>query len=97
MATFELTAPDGGTYHVDAPDEHAAVDALGKMMGSSKAPETAAQAAPAAGPSVLSPRPTGDTNPFEEYRQKPARPFQSTMTDVAALISPAACAWPEIC
>src|SRR5258708_25262246 len=37
MATFELTAPDGGTYHVDAPDEHAAVDALGQMIGGSKA------------------------------------------------------------
>lgn len=28
MATFELTAPDGGVYHVDAPDEHSAVAAL---------------------------------------------------------------------
>jgi hypothetical protein len=47
MATFELTAPDGGTYHVDAPDEHAAVAALGQMMGGSKAQE--APAAPATG------------------------------------------------
>ncbi|WFU37322.1 hypothetical protein QA640_22790 [Bradyrhizobium sp. CB82] len=28
MATFELTAPDGGVYHVDAPNEHAAIAAL---------------------------------------------------------------------
>ncbi len=41
MATFELTAPDGGTYHVDAPDEHAAVAALGQMIGGSKAPAAA--------------------------------------------------------
>ncbi|MDB5604269.1 MAG: hypothetical protein JWP25_1169 [Bradyrhizobium sp.] len=47
MAIFELTAPDGGTYHVDAPDEHAAVDALGKMLGGSKASEAPAQAAAA--------------------------------------------------
>jgi len=31
MATFELTAPDGGVYHVDAPDEHSAVTALGQL------------------------------------------------------------------
>jgi hypothetical protein len=49
MATFELTAPDGGTYHVDAPDEHAAVDALGKMMGGSKTSEAAQPAAPPKG------------------------------------------------
>lgn len=49
MATFELTAPDGGgTYHVDAPDEHQAVAVLGQMLGGSKAAEAPAQAAPAA-------------------------------------------------
>lgn len=46
MATFELTAPDGnGIFHVEAPDEHAAVAALGQML----APKAQA-AAPAAEP-----------------------------------------------
>jgi hypothetical protein len=52
MATFELTAPDGGTYHVDAPDERAAAAALGQMLGASKAP---AQATPAAAPAAEAP------------------------------------------
>lgn len=33
MATFELTGPDGGTYHVDAPNEHAAVAAFSAFHG----------------------------------------------------------------
>jgi hypothetical protein len=33
MATFELTGPDGGTYHVDAPDETAALSAFHAMNG----------------------------------------------------------------
>ncbi len=33
MATFELTGPDGGTYHVDAPDEHAAIAAFSAFHG----------------------------------------------------------------
>ena len=45
MAFFELTAPDGGVYHVDAPDEHQAVAALGQMLGGTKAPEAAPVAA----------------------------------------------------
>lgn len=45
MATFELTAPDGGVYHVDAPDERAAVAALGQLA---KAPAQQQAAAPAA-------------------------------------------------
>jgi hypothetical protein len=54
MATFELTAPDGGTYHVDAPDEHAAAAALGQMLGGSKTSEAPTQAGPAAeAPSTL--------------------------------------------
>jgi hypothetical protein len=40
MATFELTGPDGGTYHVDAPDEHAAVAAFSAFHGT-KAPDAA--------------------------------------------------------
>jgi hypothetical protein len=40
MATFELTGPDGGTYHVDAPDEHAAIAAFSAFHGV-KAPEAA--------------------------------------------------------
>ena len=45
MPTFELTAPNGGgTYQIDAPDEHAAVGALQAMLGGSK---DTAQAAPA--------------------------------------------------
>lgn len=38
MATFELTGPDGGTYHVDAPDEHAALSAFGAFNGGKGAP-----------------------------------------------------------
>lgn len=34
MATFELTGPEGGTYHVDAPDEHAAIAAFSAFHGS---------------------------------------------------------------
>jgi hypothetical protein len=45
VATFELTGPDGGTYHVDAPDEHAAVAAFSAFHGA-KAPAAAAPAAP---------------------------------------------------
>jgi hypothetical protein len=33
MATFELTGPDGGTYHVDAPDEGAALKAFSSFSG----------------------------------------------------------------
>lgn len=33
MATFELTGPDGGTYHVDAPDEHSALAAFSAFHG----------------------------------------------------------------
>lgn len=40
MATFELTGPDGGTYHVDAPDEHAAIAAFSAFHGT-KAPDAA--------------------------------------------------------
>src|SRR5579872_3583811 len=42
MATFELTAPDGGKYQVDAPDEHAAVAALGQMLTPRQAQAAAA-------------------------------------------------------
>lgn len=44
MATFELTGPDGGTYHVDAPDEHAAIAAFSAFHGANS---PAASAAPA--------------------------------------------------
>lgn len=33
MATFRLTTPDGAVYSVDAPDENAALSALGSMYG----------------------------------------------------------------
>lgn len=33
MPTFEIQAPDGGTYHVDGPDESGALAALRKMHG----------------------------------------------------------------
>jgi hypothetical protein len=45
MATFELTGPDGGTYHVDAPNESAALDAFQKFTGSAPAPDKYQQAA----------------------------------------------------
>jgi hypothetical protein len=49
MATFELTGPDGGTYHVDAPDEHAALAAFSAFHGiknqSGPAPDKYQQAA----------------------------------------------------
>jgi hypothetical protein len=38
MATFELTGPDGGTYHVDAPDEGAALKAFSTFSGGKSAP-----------------------------------------------------------
>lgn len=38
MATFELTGPDGGTYHVDAPDEQAALSAFAAFNGGKSAP-----------------------------------------------------------
>lgn len=41
MATFELSGPDGGTYHVDAPDEHAAIAAFSAFHGAT-APDAAA-------------------------------------------------------
>src|SRR4051812_6312524 len=33
MATFELTGPDGGTYQVDAANEHAALSAFSTLHG----------------------------------------------------------------
>ena len=48
MATFELTGPDGGTYHVDAPDEAKALAAFGAFNGSkptAPAPDKYQQAA----------------------------------------------------
>lgn len=47
MATFELTGPDGGTYHVDAPDEGAALKAFSTFSGgkSTPAPDKYQQAA----------------------------------------------------
>lgn len=42
MATFELTGPDGGTYHVDAPDEHAAIAAFSAFHGAAPPPATQA-------------------------------------------------------
>lgn len=44
MATFHLIDPSGATYEVDAPDEHAAVSALGQMQGAG-ASQAAAQPA----------------------------------------------------
>jgi hypothetical protein len=46
MATFELSAPDGGTYHIDAPDEHAAVAALGQLLSPKQQEAPPQQAAP---------------------------------------------------
>jgi hypothetical protein len=45
MPTFEITGPDGGKYHLNAPDEHAAVDAFstfikGQQQGPMPAPAT---------------------------------------------------------
>lgn len=37
MATFELTGPDGGTYHVDAPDERTAISAFSAFNGGKSA------------------------------------------------------------
>jgi hypothetical protein len=49
MATFHLTDPTGAQYEIDAPDEHAAVAALGQLSGGSKAQEAPQQqTAPAA-------------------------------------------------
>jgi len=46
MATFELTGPDGGTYHVDAPDEQAALSAFSAFhTGKVAAPDKYQQAA----------------------------------------------------
>ncbi len=38
MPTFELSAPDGGTYQIDAPDEHAAVAAFSQIGQRAAAP-----------------------------------------------------------
>ena len=46
---FEVTAPDGQVYEVQAPDEHAAVDAVKRMVGQSP---SAAQYQPPATPSA---------------------------------------------
>lgn len=32
MPTFEMSGPDGGTYHLEAPDEHAAIAAFGQHI-----------------------------------------------------------------
>lgn len=40
MATFELTGPDGGTYQVDAPDEHAALTAFSSLHSHPTAPQS---------------------------------------------------------
>jgi hypothetical protein len=40
MATFELTGPDGGTYQVDAPDEHAALTAFSSLHSQPTAPQS---------------------------------------------------------
>ncbi|UZE51916.1 hypothetical protein ONR75_15910 [Rhodopseudomonas sp. P2A-2r] len=40
MPTFELSGPDGGTYQIDAPDEHAAVAAF-SQFNSAPAPDAA--------------------------------------------------------
>lgn len=55
MATFELTAPGGGKYQVDAPDEHAAVAALGQMLSPRQQAAEQPKSAPAAAeqPSAL--------------------------------------------
>lgn len=48
MATFELTGPDGATYHLDAPDERAALSAFSTFTGGGKsapAPDKYQQAA----------------------------------------------------
>jgi hypothetical protein len=37
MPTYELTGPDGSTYHVDAPNEHAAVGAISTLHGGADA------------------------------------------------------------
>lgn len=41
MATFEMTGPDGGTYHVEAPDEHAAIAAFSAFHGAGAATASA--------------------------------------------------------
>jgi hypothetical protein len=64
MPTFEITTPEGKAYHVEGANAEGALAAVQQMLSPS----------PAAGSSVLSPRPMGDVNPFEEYRQKPANP-----------------------
>lgn len=48
MATFEMTGPDGATYHLDAPDERAALSAFSTFTGGGKsapAPDKYQQAA----------------------------------------------------
>lgn len=51
MAKFQLTDKSGATYEIDAPDEHAAVAALGQVTNGSQQPS--APAAPAASKGTL--------------------------------------------
>jgi hypothetical protein len=57
VATFELTGPDGATYHLDAPNESAAMSAFSQFTGKAQAPapdkyQQAAQAEIAANPAM---------------------------------------------
>lgn len=52
MPTFELTGQDGGTYHIDAPDEGAALSAF-QSLHSQPAPSIGADVAKSAGTGVL--------------------------------------------
>ena len=51
MAKFHLTAPDGATYEVDAPDEYSAVAALKQATGVGNSPARAAS--PVTDPALL--------------------------------------------
>jgi len=72
MPTFEIQGPDGQTYEIDAPDENAAVQALGQIGGQS----------PSAAPSGAAPK--GD---FQQMAPGVAKPTQDLPNDTSWLES----------
>jgi hypothetical protein len=62
MPTFELSGPDGATYHLDAPDENAALSAFQSFGGASSA-NSSTTVAPKPGATVLTVHPSGAVQP----------------------------------